>query len=125
MWVADRTDTIRIKSLVDDWYLKQARRVFDERFAAILPRFDRLKLPEFSLRIRESKSSWGTCTEAGTITLNLKLMQVSKSLIDYVIAHELCHLIEHNHTKRFYTLLDRVMPDWRDRRIVLNAHEFN
>lgn len=52
-------------------------------------------------------------------------MQVSKSSIDDEIAHELCHLIKHNHTKQFCTLLDRLMPDWRLRRTTLNAHEFN
>jgi hypothetical protein len=70
------------------------------------------------------RTRWGSCSAAGTITLNLKLMEVAKPYIDYVIIHELCHLVEHNHSRRFYLLLDRVMPDWRERRERLNhAHD--
>jgi predicted metal-dependent hydrolase len=44
--------------------------------------------------------------------------------IDYVIFHELCHLVEPNHSQRYYELLDRVLPDWRERREKLNTFEF-
>jgi predicted metal-dependent hydrolase len=121
----DKADTAHIKELVDTWYLRQARRVFRERLRLLLPRFERYDLPEFQFRIRELQSRWGSCTEAGTITLNLKLMQVAKPYIDYVIVHELCHLIEHNHSDRFYALLDRILPDWRERRQKLNAYDFS
>ena len=121
----DKTDTAHIRELVDAWYLRQARRVFRERLEQMLPRFERYPLPEFQLRIKELQTRWGSCTEAGTITLNLRLMQVGKPYIDYVITHELCHLIEHNHGKRFYALLDRVMPDWRERRRQLNLLDFS
>jgi predicted metal-dependent hydrolase len=57
------------------------------------------------------------------IFLNLKLIQVNKSLIDYVILHELCHLRELNHSRAFYALLDRVVPDWRALRAKLNKSE--
>ena len=53
----------------------------------------------------------------------MKLIQVPKPYIDYVIVHELCHLVEHNHSRRFYLLLDRTMPDWRERRRQLNECE--
>ncbi len=46
------------------------------------------------------------------ITLNLKLMQMPKECIDYLLLHELCHLVEHNHNTPFYQLLDQVLPDW-------------
>jgi len=72
------------------------------------------------LRIRTMQKRWGSCTETGVITLNLKLIQVPKALIDYVIIHELCHLKEHNHSHAYYHLLDRVLPDWRARRDELN-----
>ena len=70
------------------------------------------------------KSRWGSCTVAGKITLNLKLVQVPKPTIDYVIVHELCHLVEHSHGADFYRLLSRIMPDWERRREELNAFEF-
>lgn len=58
------------------------------------------------------------------ITLNLKLVQVPALLIDYVLYHELCHLIEPHHGRAFYDLLGRVLPDWRERRERLNRYEF-
>jgi predicted metal-dependent hydrolase len=72
------------------------------------------------LRIRAMQKRWGSCSASGLILLNLKLIQVRKPLIDYVITHELCHLKEHNHSRAYYQLLDRVIPDWQERRKELN-----
>ena len=62
------------------------------------------------------KRRWGSCTKDGAILLNLLLIQASPRCIEYVITHELCHLIHHNHNAGFFRLLDRVMPDWRERK---------
>jgi predicted metal-dependent hydrolase len=66
------------------------------------------------------RARWGSCNTKGLITLNQKLIHLDPKLIDYVIMHELCHLVEHNHSKRFYSLLAVMMPDWNDRRQRLN-----
>jgi predicted metal-dependent hydrolase len=113
-----------VKTLLDAWYLEQAWRIFPERLDALLPHFRYIDMPEPQLAIKALTARWGSCSQSGVITLNLKLIQVPKPYIDYVIVHELCHLIEHNHSKRFYMLLDRMMPDWRQRRQKLNALEF-
>jgi predicted metal-dependent hydrolase len=70
------------------------------------------------------KTRWGSCGRNGRILLNLRLIQAPIEAIDYVIVHELCHLKEHNHSKRYSALLDTTMPDWRERRRRLNAYEF-
>jgi predicted metal-dependent hydrolase len=82
-----------------------------------------LNIPYPPLSIRQMKSRWGSCTASGPIILNLTLIQVPKDLIDYVVIHELCHLKEHNHSAAFYALLERVLPDWEDRRTRLNQIE--
>ncbi len=79
-----------------------------------------LATPE--LTIRRMTSRWGTCnTKSRRITLNLELAQRDVTLLEYVIVHELAHLIERGHNARFYAVMDAHMPDWRLRRRVLNG----
>lgn len=122
-WTPDKYDAARVQHLVDGWYHRQAERVFHERLQALVPRLQHIDITTPRLIIKRLQTRWGSCTSDGLITLNLKLMQVPKHYIDYVIVHELCHLVEHNHSKRFYQLLDRTMPDWRTRRQHLNMQE--
>jgi predicted metal-dependent hydrolase len=115
-----KADTRHVAAQVAAWQGKQARRIFHERLAALLPRFAPLPLPEHELIVKPLKTRWGSCTQDGRITLNLALVQKPKQCIDYVIVHELCHLVEHNHGRQFYALLRRVLPDWEARRRRLN-----
>lgn len=117
---ASKADTEQVRRQIEAWQRKQARRVFHERVQALLPRFVPLALGEPEILIKPLKSRWGSCTHDGRITLNLALMRMPKACIEYVVAHELCHLVEHNHGKGFYALLARVMPDWKARRQRLN-----
>lgn len=120
----DKTDREKIKQQVNDWYRTQAKRILPERLENWYPRLEKhgtQALPELKIRVMENR--WGSCTPSGVITLNLKLMQVPKPYIDYVVVHELCHLIENNHSPRFYQILDRIMPDWQKRRQKLNLFE--
>ena len=112
----NKANTAYVQAQVELWLRRQAQRHFYERVVALLPRFKPLALPEPELAIRAMKSRWGSCTGKGKITLNLHLMRAPKPCVDYVVVHELCHLVEHNHGKGFYALMDRVMPDWRKRR---------
>ena len=121
----DKTNTQKVQQLLDEWYRKQARRVFAEQLQACFSRVEHLEVPYPEIAIRAMKTRWGSCDGVGKITLNIKLIQVPKVYIDYVIAHELCHLKEHNHSKHFYRLLDRVMPDWERRKSELDTFDFS
>ena len=68
------------------------------------------------MRLRLMKRTWGNCSASGLITLNPHLVKAPPELVDYVIAHEVCHLREHNHGKAFYALQDRLHPNWREAR---------
>lgn len=118
--VVNLSDTARIATLVDRWYRKEAKRIFTERLAACFPQVEWMGVAYPKLTIRDMKSRWGSCSAKKKISLNLKLIQVNEELIDYVVLHELCHLKELNHSPAFYALMDRVLPDWRERRQRLN-----
>jgi hypothetical protein len=101
-----------VKALLDDWYKTHARKVFERRLTLAVADIEWLKdMPPLS--VRRMKKQWGSCSSHGRISLNWHLVKAPVECIDYVIIHELCHLREHNHSKRFYALLDRHFPDWR------------
>ena len=121
--IADKTDTEKVKESLNAWYRQQARRVFKERLDVCFAKVRFLNLDYPEVQIRQMETRWGSCTPKGKIILNLKLIQVPKPYIDYVIVHELCHLKEHHHGRRFYELLDRILPDWQQKREKLNFFE--
>lgn len=101
----------RIKSLLEGWYKEKAKEVFKSRLDAIMTQAIWIEeAPE--LRILTMQTQWGSCSPNGRITLNPLLVKAPRECIDYVILHELCHLVEHNHSERFYRLLSQVMPKW-------------
>ena len=110
----------RIASLLDRWRREQAESHFQRRMLALFLPFKSQSLQLPILKIRNMRARWGSCSTNGTVTINLKLIHMDETLIDYVIMHEFCHLIEHNHSKHYYALLTRMMPDWRIRRKRLN-----
>lgn len=69
--------------------------------------------------IRNQKSQWGSCSKSGTLSFNYKLLLIPPELADYVIVHELCHVKEMNHSHRFWALIAKAVPDWRERRRAL------
>jgi len=110
-----------IKEQLDQWYRNSAKQVFAEQLGLCLQRVASIGIKTRPvLRLRAMEKRWGSCLKTGIILLNPKLIQMRKPLIDYVITHELCHLKEHNHSRAFYKLLDRVMPDWQERKKALN-----
>lgn len=102
------------------WYREQAHLYFYQRMHMIASRAWWLRGIPRELRLRRMKRSWGTCSTSGVITLNPLLMKAPPQYIDYVIAHELCHLREHNHSPAFYRLLDKLIPNWETLRSALN-----
>lgn len=101
----------RVKNLLAEWYKERAREVFARRLEALLEQA--LWVSERPpLRLLVMQTQWGSCSSNGRITLNPNLVKAPRDCIDYVILHELCHLAEHNHSERFYRLMNQVMPGW-------------
>jgi predicted metal-dependent hydrolase len=67
-----------------------------------------------SVTVRNQRSRWGSCTAAGAVSLNWRLVQSPESVRDYIIYHELAHLWEMNHSERFWARVEEICPDWRE-----------
>lgn len=102
-----------LKKQLDVWYKQKASVVFTELLEEVLPRFKRYKISEPVLSIRTMSKRWGSCTSAGQIILNVELIKAPKGCIEYVIVHEISHLVHHNHTKAFQNLQSKILPDWK------------
>jgi predicted metal-dependent hydrolase len=101
------------ESVLEKWYIEKAELHFKKLIHELLPLFNKYQVSTPTIQIKKMKKRWGSCSANGNIILNLELIKASKGSIEYVIIHELCHLIHHNHTKAFYLLLDSIMPDWK------------
>lgn len=119
--VKDVNDLGRKSRLIDNFINGQCRGVFGEMLDELYPPFEKYGVEKPQLRIRDMKSRWGTChVKKGIVTLNKRLIAAPKEAIEYVVLHELCHLIHPDHSKNFYAFLAGMMPDWKERKQLLN-----
>lgn len=81
----------------------------------------RLELPVPAVSLSSARTRWGSCSSASGIRLHWRLIHLPPALIDYVVAHEVAHLLEMNHSPRFWAVVERIYPDWRQARRMLRA----
>jgi zinc metalloprotease len=106
-------DATHIKKLLQQWYIARATILFNKLFEEQFYLFKRFGLEKPILQIKKMEKRWGSCTPQQKIILNPELIKAPIVCINYVILHELCHLVHHNHSKAFYRLLENFMPDWQ------------
>ena len=106
------TDKARAKQLVSEWYLRNARTKFHAIAQPLIDNFNKHKVEPSTIVLREMPTRWGSCTPKGKIILNPELIKAPKGCIEYVIIHELCHLIHHDHTQKFIDLQTKEMQVW-------------
>jgi hypothetical protein len=102
----------KAKTLVKEWYLEHARANFYSIAEPLIERFKKYEVKPSSVVLRDMPTRWGSCTPKGKIILNPELIKAPKGCIEYVIIHELCHLIHHDHTQKFIDLQTKEMKDW-------------
>lgn len=105
-----------IEKLLKAWFRDKAKQQFARRIAEWLPWCRRNQLPEPKLVLRRMPKRWGSAGKSGRIVLNPELVHAPSACIDYVIAHEICHLKHPDHSPLFFKLLSSVLPDWRERK---------
>jgi predicted metal-dependent hydrolase len=98
-----------IEKVVMEWYYKQAYIYFSKRMEFFSKK---LGVPRPQLKLSRAKTQWGSCNSRRIIHLNWRLIQLSISLVDYVIAHELSHLIEMNHSSAFWRTVESICPNY-------------
>ena len=106
------TNNSRVKQLVIEWYSQNAKRKFQSIAEPLINRFRKRQVTPSSIVLKEMPTRWGSCTPRGKIILNPELIKAPRGCIEYVIIHELCHLVHHDHTQKFIELQTREMPDW-------------
>ena len=112
--VLGKSDPDRVSALLHRWYRDRARQVFIDAMDKWLAHFKGHQRPRLTVRAMQSR--WGSLSQAGTITLNARLVRAPRPCIEYVLAHELCHLKHRDHSKSFFRLLGQMMPDWEKRK---------
>jgi len=114
---APKTDDHKyIRKLMHKWYSDHAKQLINKRLKEWLPVFERWQIDEPEIRFSRMRKRWGSLTPGSAILFNTELVKAPVQCVDYVIVHELCHLIYPKHDSRYYCLLERIMPDWKQRK---------
>lgn len=108
------------EKVVTSFLNNECNKVFSEIISEQFPIFKKYGVPFPQLKIRSMKSRWGSCNyKKKIITLNKSLLSYPRSCIEYVSMHEYCHFLHHDHSKKFYMLLSVLMPNWKERKKLL------
>ena len=102
-----------IKNLLNKWYLDKAFDQYQKSFDRCWVKFQNKEFERPTITVKKMSKRWGSISKRGAITLNSVLVKAPKECIDYVVTHELCHLIHKNHSREFYSLLNNIMPNWK------------
>ena len=103
----------------EHWYREQARCILTERVALYVKQHD---FQYDKIRITSARTRWGSCSSTGSLSFSWRLIMAPLEVVDYVIVHELVHTVIHNHSKRFWNKVAKIMPDYKDRRKWLRAN---
>lgn len=104
---------IKTEQIYDIWLKDESKRYIPFRVQELARKYN---FVINRITIRGQKTRWGSCSSKGNLSFNFKLMRYRKEVIDYVIIHELCHLREMNHSKKFWSLVNRFCPDYKNLR---------
>ncbi len=119
--VKDVNDFEKKRRIVTRFLDQECKTAFSEVMEDLYPLVKKYGIEKPTLRIRDMETRWGSClTKKRIITLNKRLLESPRNCIEYVVMHELCHLIHPNHSKQFYSFLTMLMPDWKERKVYLD-----
>ncbi len=105
-------DKEKIKQLLRRYYYQRSKALVEERVSFYQSNF---KTKPRSIRITDSKTNWGTCDSNFQLTFNWRLAMAPLEVIDYVVVHEMCHMVHLNHDRSFWRLVGKLMPDYKEK----------
>ena len=106
-------DHIKMRKAMEKWYRKKADRIIDDRVGIYIEKIG--KRPQ-DVKVKEQKRRWGSCTAKGKLYFNWRIIMAPPAIVDYVVVHEMCHLVYLNHSKKFWQKVELVLPDYKKRR---------
>lgn len=106
-------DTDLIRSSLIQWYKHQAELKLQQKVKRYA---EMMGLSPNGVGIKSFKSRWGSCSAKGKLDFNWKIVMAPNRIVDYVVVHELCHLKQHDHSPKFWKLVERVLPDYKERK---------
>lgn len=101
------------KALIKSWYVEQAKYLF---FKKVHYYNKRIGMPIHWIRIKEQKSRWGSCSSLGNLNFNWKLVIAPIEILEYVVVHEMCHYKHMDHSKEFWSEVEKILPDYKVRK---------
>lgn len=121
LFVPAKYDNEKLVKAISMWFKKLAKKVLLDRLMFIE---ERVNLKSSSFKIGDSRGRWGSCNSYGNIILNYRVVMLPPSIIDYVIVHELCHLVELNHSKNFWDNVEKYLPNYEIARKNIKEYGF-
>jgi len=122
IFIIDKNNLDKKKKLLNEWYRNKATIHFKRAVEKYKPIVDK---EVKSIKIREMKTRWGSCNpNKSYINLNSELIKKSTTSIEYVVFHELAHLLHMNHNRQFYNFMSTYMPDWKKRKEKLENRKY-
>lgn len=112
VFTQNKDETI-IRTAVENWYHDRAKEKITERVAYYQPFFD---VQPKRIVIKDQLKRWGSCTKGKELLFNWKSVMAPSPVLDYIVVHEMCHLVHMNHTDEFWKLLKKVLPDYDERK---------
>ena len=110
-----------VKDALCTWYKERVKSKIIERLPNLTRKLGRWPT---SVQIKDQKSRWGSCSRNGVVRFNWKIITAPVSVMDYLIVHELCHLIHQNHSAAYWKEIEAVLPDYKKMRDWLRIHNF-
>jgi predicted metal-dependent hydrolase len=119
VWIHGQALPLPDARSTDTWYRGRARSAITD---AVVRDAERLGVRYTQLAVRDQRTRWGSCSSRGTLSFNWRLVLAPIEVLEYVVVHELCHLVQHNHSRAFWQLVEQARPGYGAERDWLRRH---